>query len=157
EPVLSSEGQTGARQRIRRGEDRGQRRAQVVGNRAQEGGLECVALPQGFRLEGFGLEPVPLDVDREERGERRQEAALHRHVDLGIGPAEQGGDAAEAGPHGQRLLPLAGPLLAQLETGSIDTEDAGTERSKTAELVVETSAAEQVERSLGERVRLDLP
>ena len=63
-------------QRTDRGRDARQRRAQVVGDRAQERSLDEVAAAQRLGLERVPLEPAPVERDGKQRSERRQEAAL---------------------------------------------------------------------------------
>ena len=73
------------------GDDRGQRRAQVVGDRAQQRGLELVAAAQRLGLDRLGLHAVAL------LGQRRQ--LLQRPVGLLAAPLGLGG--AGAGELGQ--------------------------------------------------------
>ena len=60
EPVLRLQHQPGTRERVGRGEDRGERRAQVVGDRPQERRLQRVAAAQRLGLEHPFGKPFPL-------------------------------------------------------------------------------------------------
>ena len=68
-PLLRGQGRRA--QRRAAGDDRGQRRPQVVGDRAQQGGLQLVAATQRLGLDRLRLHPVALAGERGELGQRR--------------------------------------------------------------------------------------
>ena len=61
-------------------EDRHQRRAQVVADRAQDRGLDRVAAAQRLGLERLAREPLAVDRDAEQRRERGQQAPPRRRA-----------------------------------------------------------------------------
>ncbi len=95
---------------------------------AQQRRLERVASPQGLCLERLGLEPAALGDDREQGGERREEAAPDRLVDRRLLVHEKRRDAPQPRFDGQGLLALLRRLLAELESCALDTEHARRER-----------------------------
>ena len=70
-------GQARRAQRLGAGQDRGQRRAEIVRDRAQERGLDHVAAPQGGGLHDLGLQRVAFQRGRQQRLQRRRDADLH--------------------------------------------------------------------------------
>jgi hypothetical protein len=71
EPIVGFEREPRAGQRVGRGENRGQRRAQVVGHRAQKRRLEGVAAAQRLRLESLSGQALPLLGQLAQGGESR--------------------------------------------------------------------------------------
>ena len=86
-----------------------------------------------------------------------QEAAADGLVDGRLLVEEERRHAAQPRLDGQSLLALPRRLLAELEPRTLDAEHAGGERREPPELLVERSAAKQIERRLGQRVRLGPP
>ena len=82
------------------GDDRGQRRAQVVGDRAQQRGLQLVAAPQRLGLDRLRLHPVALARPappalasaRSASSRRRSASAARARAQLGQGAADDRDD-----------------------------------------------------------------
>ena len=72
----SSSDSVGEPSALGRGEDRGQRGAQVVRDGAQQRGLELVAAAQRARLDDLALQRLALERRGEQRLERRDDALL---------------------------------------------------------------------------------
>ena len=72
-----------AREAVDGDPDRGQRRAEIVADRAQHGRLDRVAPPQRLGVERLLPSALALRGDREQRGQRREEAAAGGEVRLG--------------------------------------------------------------------------
>ena len=83
------------------------------------------------------LEPAALGDDREQGGERRQEAAPDRLVDRRLLVHEERRDAPQPRFDGQGLLALLRRLLAELQSCALDTEHARRERREPPQLLVE--------------------
>ena len=157
QPVIGRQLEPGARERVGRGEDRGQRRPEVVRYRAQERRLERVAPSQGLGLERLRLEPAALGDDGEQRRERRQEALPYGFVDRRLCVEEEGRHAPQPGLDRQSPLAFARWPFAELEPRALHAEHAGGQSREPSELLVESPATQQVERRLGERVSLGTP
>ena len=82
-PVFGAELQRRVPERADGRPDPRQRRAQVVRHRAEQRRLDEVAPAQRLGLERLLLQPVALDGDGEQRGERGQEAMPRRDVRIG--------------------------------------------------------------------------
>ncbi len=126
-------------------------------HRAEQRRLERVAPSQRLCFERLALEPAALDDDGQQGRERRQEPAPHGVVHGRLLVHEEGGDAAEPGLDRQRPLARLRRLLAEIEAELVDAEDAAREGREPAELLVEGPAAQQVQRGLGESMRLGSP
>ncbi len=76
DPVLVGQGQLAALEPVERLLDRGQRRAQIVRDGLDDGGLDRVATSERLGLERVAGQPLPLAGDGQQRGEGRQEPPL---------------------------------------------------------------------------------
>ena len=142
-------------ERADRGEDRRQRRAQVVRDGAQQRGLEHVGAAQRARLDHLALQRVALDGRAEDRLERRHHALAQALEDVRArrpagtssvprrGVAQRQGDAA--------LVALDG---AQLDRGRRQLERVGQALGDGGQGLVEARAAQQQPRHLGRQVGL---
>ena len=130
-----------ARERLRAGDDRGQRRAEIMRDRAQERRLDHVAAPERFRLERFRLERGPADGDGQQGGERGQESPHDGGVRRGGRVDEQRRHPAQVDldPRRRRAQRVCGQVGELVQLGG------------------ELGAAQQVAGGLGEHGRLATP
>ena len=138
-------------ERSDRGQDRRQRRAQVVRDGPQQGGLEVVGAAQGARLDDLAQQRVALDGGAEDRLERRHHALAQALDDVRrqAGRDEQGADV-----EGQRDPSLVAADGAQLDGRRRELEGVGEALGDRRQGVGEARAAQQQARHLGRQVGL---
>ena len=146
-----------ARQRVRARDDGGQRGAQVVRHRAQQRGLDDVAVSQRLRLERLGLEGRAIGRDGEQGRQRRQEPLRDRRIGRVALIGEQRGDTPEPRVDRNRELPVRGRRVAELDARRAHVQCDRGEVGELVELCDEIGAAQQVARSLGENVSFAAP
>ena len=125
-------------------------------DRAQQGRLDEVAAAKRLRFERLLLETAPVERNGEQRGERRQEAAPHGRVGLGIDGRVDRPDHAAVDLEARRCVPALAALPAELDLGARHAEHLGGPAVDPGELLLDRRAAEQVLRDLGEERRLAL-
>ena len=143
-----------ARERVRARDDGGQRRAQIVRDRAQQRGLDGVAAAQRLRLERFAPRAAARSTaTREQRRERREESLRDRR-DRAHRARRRAAwrRRAQADLDGDRVLPGAG-LASPSSMRAARTPSAPAARSRElVELGGEVGAAQQVAGRLGQDV-----
>ena len=141
------------------GRDRGQRRAQVVRDRAEHGRLDRVASPKRLRLERLALQQLAVDRDGEQRRQRRAGTA---RTTCGVGrpgrrrrqradPPRRSTSSGNATASGS-----VARLVAERDPCVRDAEDAGGARGDPVELVGHRAAAEERRGDRREERRLAL-
>ena len=147
--VLVAELQVGALEPVGRGSDRGQRRAQVVADRAQDRGLDRIAAPKRFGVDRPAAESLAVDRDRQQRGERSREAA--RELGVGLGLHEEPAHVPVPGSQVERRLAALGTAnRVQLDPRSRDSECLGDPIRDASELALHVLAFEQRPGDLGQ-------
>ena len=144
----SSAPSDGDDERLAGGHDRRQRRAQVVRDRPQDGGLDLVAAPQRARLDDLGGQPLALERGPQQRLERGSDA-LARDL-LGGGGHEQRAEPAE---RDGRVALVALDALEH-DGGRVDPQRVGDPLGGRRQRRARLGRAEQQPRQLGGQVGL---
>ena len=125
---------------------------------AQQRRLDEIAAPQRLGLERLALEPVAVDGDGEQRGERRQEAPAHGDVRVGaLRRVERADRAAGDLERSEGALAGGGRRGAPSSIVADSTPStAAARRAISLELLLELAPAQELGRELGEQGRLAL-
>ncbi len=124
-----------------------------MADRTEDRRLDGVAHAEPLRGESLLLELLAIEADREERGERREEAAYHRRVRVDVGGQDEPAHPAVAG----RVRKPCAHVIAELDPCVSYAQDSGNAGADPVELRRQVLPLKERDRELAEESLFSFP